>query len=355
LPADAPPLEASPARLANRWWRLELEAATGALKSLYDKERGLELLAGAAAQLLVVHDPTDTWGHGLTSLRHLLGVFEPRGCELVESGPVRATLRLEYRYRGSWARQHLHLYRHSPRLEGELWVNWQEQHQALQLAFPFALSGAEATFEVPYGHAVRPADGQEEPVQRWLNVSGSVRDARGVAQRAGVALLNDGKYSASVLGGEARLTLLRSPVFGHHDPARLEPGVRYAYQDQGLQSLRWALLPHAGDWRAAGVTRHAQDFNSPLPFVREYVHAGEAPPRHSFVRLEDPQALHLTALKRAEDGEGLVLRLFEPHGRAARTRLEAFGQAFTVEAGPHQIKTYRLSPAGLQEANLLEE
>lgn len=365
LPAEAPLLEAgfTPAPgapspvpfLENDWWRLELDPTTGALKSLYDKGRGLELLAGAGAHLLVMHDPTDTWGHGITHLRHLGGVFEPVRLELIEAGPVRATLQVEYRYSRSGALQKISLYRETPQLEGEVTVNWQETHKALQLSFPFALSDPEATFAVPYGHAVRPADGQEEPVQGWLDVSGTVRDRRGVRHRAGVALLNDSKHSASALGGEARLTLLRSPVFGHHDPARLEPGVRYSYQDQGVQRFRWGLVPHGGDWREAGVVRKAHDLNTALPFVREYVHAGEAPPVQSFVRLEHPGALCLSALKVAENGDGLIIRLFEPHGRAVRSRLEVLGKRFEVEAGPYQIKTYRIGAEGVQAVNLLEE
>jgi len=356
-------LTASREVLENRWWRLELDPTTGTLKALWDKSRGLQLLAGAGARLLVVADPSDTWGHGVTALRHEVGAFSCVRAELVEDGPVRATWRITYRWTGglglhSTARQEISLFRDSPVIEGRLTVDWHDRQRALKLAFPFALDEACATFSVPYGHAVRPADGQEEPLQQWLDVTGFVRDARGNRLRAGVALLNDGKYGGDVLGGEARLTLLRSPVYAHHDPHRLEEGVEYRYQDQGEQTTRWRLVPHAGSWADAGVVQAAHDLNTPMAVIREYAHPGELPKAASFVTVDPPDQVVVTALKQAEEGEDLILRLYEPAGRPARARVSIplAQAAFAVEAGPYQIKSYRISRTGeVREVNILEE
>jgi len=360
LPADAPPLSATETVLENRWWRLELDPATGALSRLWDKERNLQLLAGPGAQLLVVDDPSDTWGHGVVALRNVLGAFEPTQMELVEDGPVRATWRITscWSCGRATARQEISLYRDSPAMEGRLTVDWHDRHRAVKLAFPLALDRAVATYSVPYGHEVRPADGQEEPLQQWLDVSGRVRDGRGTPHAGGAALLNDSKYAGDVLGGELRLTVLRSPVFAHHDPQKLEQDALYPYQDQGEQTLCWRLVPHAGSWADAGVVRAAHDLNAPLTVLREYAHPGDLAKVGSFVTVDPPEQLVATALKQTEAGDDLVLRLYEPAGRPARARVSIplAHAEFEVAAGPHQVKSYRISRGGgVREVNFLEE
>ncbi len=377
--ADAGLLEASFQVLENGWWRLELDPRTGALRSLRDKRLGRELLAGAGAQVLVMDDPFNPWGKG-DYIRHLTGVFADPAVELIEDGPVRATWRINTRWGNSTARQEISIYRDSPAIHGRLEIDWHEEFMAAKLAFPFALEGAEATFSLPFGHTTRPAGGQEEPSQQWLDVTGYLagsgqsgeanwaqagEDGGAVTgpgsrgkQNYGVALLNDCKYGADVLGGEARLTLLRSPIYGAGNKGArpLRPVDRYL--DQGLQEMRWALVPHAGPWQQAGVVQTAQDFNEPMTFVREYAHHGVLPKVHSFLLITPSDEVVLTALKKAEEGEDWIIRLYEPRGRSAHAAIQIplLGAAFAVEAGPHQIKSYRVSPAGaVSEVNFLEE
>ena len=49
------------------------------------------------------------------------------------------------------------------------------------------------------------------------------------------------------------VTVLRSPIYAHHDPAAPEPGEPYSFIDQGIQRFRYALLPHADSWAQAGT------------------------------------------------------------------------------------------------------
>ncbi|HWI64206.1 MAG TPA: glycoside hydrolase family 38 C-terminal domain-containing protein, partial [Symbiobacteriaceae bacterium] len=280
----------------------------------------------------------------------------------------------------STARQEFTLYRETPAIHGRLEIDWHEEYQAVKLAFPFALENPKATFSVPFGHIERPAGGQEEPSQQWLDVTGrptsrrkaggpnfaQLGEAGGVETAGapttnneyGITIINDCKYGADVLGGEARISVLRSPIFGNGNRGAtpVRPGERYL--DQGTQEMRWALLPHAGPWQSAPVVQAAQDFHEPLAFVREYAHAGDLPKQDSFVTIDPPDALMLSAFKQAEDGDGLVLRLYEHRGRqaAARIRIPMAKADFQVEAGPHQIKTYRVSTGGqVRETNILED
>jgi alpha-mannosidase len=121
-----------------------------------------------------------------------------------------------------------------------------------------------------------------------------------------VALLSAATYGWSVAGHEMRMTLLRSPRWP--DPQA----------DIGRHKLSLAVMPHAGNWRTADVTAEALRFNAPLLLGR-----GAAAPR-SFLDVPGG-GLHVDTVKRAEGGDGLVVRLYDPqrrarHGTAARRR-----------------------------------
>ncbi|AFZ65650.1 alpha-mannosidase [Deinococcus peraridilitoris] len=352
----SPPLSASTGGIENAYWSLQFESDTGALRALINKFSGVNLLAGTGAQLQVVRDDSDTWGHGAHAYRQLVGVFGDAKLEVLELGEVRATVRATTRFRSSTAVQDFTLYANSPEITARLSLDWRETHHAAQLVFPAALSDVSATYEVPYGFTTRPADGEEEPVQSWLDVSGFARDRRGVSRPAGLALLNDSKYSASVLGGEIRLTLARSPVYAHHDPATLDPAVTYEHLDQGPQRVRWSLVPHDGDWRAARVPALAEQLNQPVVFTREYVHDGAAPGSHSALRLTGLATVTVSALKQAEDDDDLIVRLHEWGGQAVSGTVHLGAHAIEVELRPQQVLSLRITPGGeARVVNFLEE
>ena len=102
-----------------------------------------------------------------------------------------------------------------------------------------------------------------------------------------------------------RLSLLRAPT--HPDPTA----------DRGDQHFTYALMPHAGDFREAGVIAAAEDLNAPLRIVQRS-HGGTA--SRSLVEIDTPQVV-VDAIKRAEDSDAVVVRLYEAWGRRCEARL----------------------------------
>lgn len=301
-------LKVSAEVLENSLVRLGFSGAR--LVSLFDKRSGVELLAEPGARLLVLDDPSDTWGHGVAAFRDELGAFGPYGGpEVVERGPVRAALRLPMRWGESSAELTFYLSEGMGRVDVCVVLDWHERHKFLKFAVPTALDEPTAAYEVPYGAIVRPANGEEEPLQRWLDLSGRVSE-----RPAGLALINDGKYGGDVLGSEMRLSLARSPIYAFHDPGKPEPGETYRYLDQGEQVIRLRLLPHDGPWEEAGVVQEAESLNCPLYFRMETIQDGQIAFYGSAVELR-PSNLVLSVLKKAEAGEGLVVRFYESAGR----------------------------------------
>jgi alpha-mannosidase len=93
----------------------------------------------------------------------------------------------------------------------------------------------------------------------------------------------------------------------------------------GRFSFSYALLPHRGDWREAALPQHGYAFNHGLAPVFTSTHPGSALAGRSLYRVEDTGVL-ITAAKYAQDGSGVVLRLYESHGRRTTTRLSSLGK-----------------------------
>jgi alpha-mannosidase len=90
--------------------------------------------------------------------------------------------------------------------------------------------------------------------------------------------------------------------------------------DRGHQHFRFALYPHAGDWKQAMTVRHGFAYNYPLQAVQVESHTGSLPQRHSFVSVKAENVV-LTAMKKAEDTNGLVFHLYEWAGKSGEVAI----------------------------------
>jgi alpha-mannosidase len=336
--SPVPPLSSADL-LENDHLRVVVDVQTGWLSSLVHKASGVEFIdarAAAAGHAVVLHDPTDTWGHGVVSYRDVRGRFTPKSVRVVESGPVRSVVRVESGYGASTLVEELVLDRDSPYLEVRVRLDWHERLTMLKLRFPCALRDVTATHEIPYGHLVRANEGHEAPAQAWVDVSGRVGDAP-----AGLSVLNDAKYGVDVRDAEIGMTTVRSPAYAWHDPQPLPDD--YEAMDQGEQRFTYRLLPHAGDWRAAGTARAAAELNErPFAFLESH-HDGPLPGVASFAAVDGDSVL-ATVIKQAEDSDDYIVRAYETAGRPAQAtiRLPFLEREISAEFGPSEIKTLRV-------------
>lgn len=331
---------------------LRVTAAAGGLR-VRDLRRGREALRAPGLRVLVLDDPGDTWGHDVVRYDRVRGAFRLRGARVIESGPLRARLRAA----GAWGRSRLWidaLLEDGRRaVELRIRVRWLEPRTLLKLSVPVAARAKDATFEIPYAALCRPARGDEEPMQRWVDVGDG---------RAGASLVNQGLYSAGVHGAEIRQTLLRSapytwschrayPWKGMHVRWREDDD----YMDLGVHEFRLLLLPHDGDWRRAGMVDEARRFQRPLEWIAESAHDGPLPAAASFVNVEG-RGVEVSVVKEAEDGRGFVLRAVETRGRRARARLAvpSLGAAGVFAFRAWQIRTFRVRRGAIAAEPLLE-
>lgn len=337
------PLRTAGTTLENELVRLELDGSSGRIGALVLREDGrdvVDLAEGDGSRAVIVDDTSDTWGHRRLAYGDVIGQFEATSVELVESGPVRAILRVNSGYGRSSLIEDFILSATAPLVEVRVLLDWREKAKLVKLRFATRLRSTTAAYEIPYGAIERQATGDEEPGQRWIAVSGRVP---GSAGRFGLALLNDGKYAFDVRGGELGLTAVRSPIYAHHEPTAPTAGIRYQFQDQGLQRFTLALLPYRDGWADARLTRRALELNQRPTVHLESVHGGSLPPTASFVAVE-PHHVVVGALKLAEDGEDLVVRVAETVGRPASAKLAfpAWERTIDLEMGRFEVRTLRV-------------
>ena len=336
----------SATKLENEHVLLELDRGTGRIARLVHKASGADLAAPASKHAVVIDDRSDTWGHGVQAYDEEIGEFECVSVRLLETGPVRAIVRVESRFGASTLREDYVLGADAPHVDVRVTLDWHEQLKLLKLRYPTSVETDRATFETPYGHLERQNGGDEEPGQSWVDVSGDGR---------GLAVLNDAKYGYDVRGGDIGISAVRSPVWAWHDPRELEEGGDFEYMDQGRQSFLVRLVPHGGDWRDAGVVRRAAELNQPPFALIETFHAGPLPQQRSFAE-DGGGGVLVTVLKGGEDGGAYVVRALETAGRAVSAKLTVLGRSIEADFRPHELKTFVLPRDGgdARETDLLE-
>ena len=221
--------------------------------------------------------------------------------QVMESRPLRAVVRVTRTWQNSKFVQDIALYSGADEVDVTNDIDWHETHVLLKAAFDLTASSGMAMYEIPYGTIQRPTTRNnswekakfEVPAIRWADL--------GDAQH-GFSLINESKYGYDAVGHTLRLSLLRSPV--SPDPAA----------DRGHHHFSYALYPHAGDWKQALTVQRGYDYNYKLVGTQVEAHTGVLPLEHSFIASE-AQNVVVTAVKKAEDGDALIVRMYEWAGK----------------------------------------
>jgi alpha-mannosidase len=322
-------LRVSPRQVENRFFRVELDAE-GCIVRLWDKRNGREVVPPGqkANELQLFQD-----GPERESAWNVHATFEKRAyawdggatLEVVEVGPVRATVRITRRYRGSTIVQDMRLYDRVPRIDFATRADWQARQVMVKAAFPVEVRAPRAAFEIQFGAVERPTHRNtswdqekfEVCAHRWADLSEA---------GYGVSLLNDCKYGHDVKGNTLRLTLLRGPE--SPDPEA----------DRGEHEFTYALYPHAGSWSEGETVRRGWELNVPAVCLaamkdeRRTTTADGGPQiaaTTSFFQVEGPAILE--TIKPAEDGDGWILRLYEPNGGRGAVTLRSLKALASVE------------------------
>ena len=83
---------------------------------------------------------------------------------------------------------------------------------------------------------------------------------------------------------------------------------------KGTTSSPIRSIPHGGGWKDALTIRQGYELNYKLISLAVENHQGTLPPEHSFLQAQSDNVI-VTALKKAEDEDALILRFYEWAGK----------------------------------------
>ena len=322
---------------------------------LYDKVNGKNLFAGGdtGCKAIIVDDPSDTWSHDIKSFNKEIGAFGNATIKILEEGPLRGKIRSITTYGSSTLTLDWTLYAGSKNPEAQVTLDWHEHLKMLKFSFPVEVDSPVATYETSYGTIVRATNGDEDPGQRWIDVTG-----KNGSSNYGLAVFNDAKYGYSVAGSDMRISVARSAVYAHHNPKILNMKAEHLWMDQGIQTFRILLAPHKGNWQHSNLVRIAEEMLAPCVPIYQGIHKGTLPKSGSFLSV-DAANIIVSAVKQAENGDDLILRCVETNGSATIANLDLglIKRKWTGNFRPYEIKTLRVNTksGNIKEVNLLEE
>lgn len=318
---------------------------------IFDKEAGKEVFMGGdtGCRAVILDDHSDTWSHDIKTFSNGIGSFGNAVLKIAESGPLRATMRVITTYGDSTLCTDWSLTSGSRNVESKVSLNWNEKLKMLKFSFPVNVDSPAATYETAYGNIERVTNGDEEPGQRWIDMSGE--------NNFGLTVINDAKYGYSVPGNDLRISVARSAVFAHHNPRVLDMKAEHLWMDQGIQTFRMLLVPHTDSWRKTSVCRIADEFTAPPVVIYQGIHGGSLPKSGSFLTIDSPGVI-VSAIKQSENGKDTIIRCVETSGVKVTAELDLKFAAIKWKGNfhPYEIKTLRVNDKDeVKEVNLLEE
>ena len=349
----------------NQFYRVTVDRATGRL-SLFDKALQQEVINGAEIV------GTEERGGNYIGIEPLSGRKFPEAIEKVEieeNNGVRTVMRVTGRLIDIPVTQRLILYNQLKRLDVENVIEWNHPRLIrVEQLFPYQPAGARVRYGVPYGSNdsanIIPNTGPHMPdeisKESWLqsrhilNWIFAGNDQRGLTIATGEQFL---RLEQGVLRGE----MLRGPRFTSAKVVRNDTVASMEYPPKGTYTFRYSLSSSSGDWRTSKSYRTGMNFNSPLLAVSvvDDISQKTLPPTQSFFSTES-ENLVLSAIKKADTEDAIVLRVFDEEGKDATTPVRFLGEARDFQnvnlleesAGqsavrqlavkPYEIKTVRL-------------
>jgi alpha-mannosidase len=347
----------------------DIDPSTGLLVGY--RADGKPYVDGGAFRALVMRDSADPWGMNVRGFRDRLGDFvllSPRETaalagvrapelapvRIIEDGPIRTVVEAVFAHGRSTLRLRYALPKAGSELEVEAHVLWAETDAMLKLAIPTALPGMSVHRQVAFGVEHRGREGEELVGQQWLACVSRDRSR-------GLTIVTDGTFGFDYAGAELRISCLRAPAYAGHPVDDVTPIVRQdrveTRVDRGEHVFRFWLNAGPAEARLAAIDREATaHVEAPMALVA--FPAGDGTPASAGVTLSDP-VVQMPAMKIAEDGRHVIVRLFEPTGAARQSTLAIPALAVEVPLSfrPFELKTLAvdLTSRTVGETSLLEE
>jgi alpha-mannosidase len=273
---------------------------------------------------------------------------------IIESGPVRTVVETLLKFN----RSALIIRTGIPAKGSEVGlyarVFWNEPSRMLKLVLPTPFKKGTALAQAVLGTEPVVSGPDEHIMQQWAGVWSE-------KHRHALTVINESTYGFDFSNGVMRISMLRSPAFScipEPSSGRTVPKDRYEPRvDQGLRHFRFWLKGGDANERLQAIDREALLKNEAVQILPLFP-SGDGRKPGCTIRLSN-QDLRMTAMKISEQGNHLIIRLFEPVGQRAKTevKIPPLETAFMTELQPFEIKTLavNLKTGAVTEMDLMED
>lgn len=344
----------SDSMMENKFFKILLDEHCN-IVSLYDKLNGREvIMKGQKANTIQAFEDKpaeyDNWNVDIYYRDKMWEIDDLTDAEVVENGPVRCTLKVIRKFCDSTITQLISIYNDIPRIDFKTAIDWREKQILLKAAFPVDINSDRASYDIQYGNVERDTHWNtswdaarfEVCAHKWGDLS---------EDGFGVSLLNDCKYGYDIKDSVMRLTLLKSGIYPNPDA------------DKEHHEFIYSIYPHKGGWRDGGTVKMAYNLNVPLYSKIEPAHGGVLPDKMSMASVNRDNVI-IEVIKKAEDSDDIILRLYECYNRRDNVKLTFFRSikevwecdllenrvkrvssgenCFNFEIRPYEIKTFMI-------------
>ena len=324
-------------RLENDYFAIEFDNGF-MMTSIFDKRAQRQVLRdGGRGNLLEVYDDMlnsefDAWEIKSYHCKKKYEISEVVSTKILhENG--RAGMEICKKFRNSTVTQRIYLYDDDDIIDFKTTADWHEKNLLLKAAFEVDVIASKAVTDIQFGTLERPLHSNTS----WEEARFEICAHKFVdlsEDDYGVALMNDCKYGHDFRNGALRITLIKCACSPNPDA------------DVGAHEFSYALYPHSGNHKSAGVMRKSYVYNAPITVVKaEATTQKDLPETYSFVSCESENVICET-IKESYDGQGIVLRLFEHFGRRTVARvLLGFDveKAYVCDIGENVLSEVKIS------------
>lgn len=311
--------------------RFEVEYDGSGITGIINKKTGKKVLSDFLRPY-VVGDICDTWGFNKTVFEDEKIPLTPVLIETCEDGCIRKTLRILWEYKKSTVEQFISLY--SEHIDTKYRILWNEENCSLK----FALScGKKMSCRAgsPYGDIVREASEFEKPMNEWVQLFDDDES---------ISVVTGSTFAYGFDGENLGITILRNGLFGDLRTEDLDKTRHNRYMSQGVTTGSMRVV------FGKNPAKEAMAFNNPPVILCEANHDGIFEPEKSFFGNSSEDIL-LTTLKKAEDKDAYVIRMFNTSGTAKNTKIRLFEDECETSLNPSEIQTL----TDFVKTNMLEE
>ena len=345
-------LKASTKMIENKFFKIKFDD-NGSIENIILKNDNRSMLKAKSNVFELFDDPScarmSAWDLNKEYQNAGVTLNKADKVELVSNDGKKAILRTRRTFNNSTLEQDIIVYSDLKRIDFKTKVDWHENMKLLKVAFYPNVTTSKATYEIQFGAIERPTHRNNEYDairfeacgHKWADMSQS---------DCGLAILNDCKYGYDAYDGRLRLTLLRSP---------LEPDYK---ADRGINEFTYAIYPHYNSWQDGKVVNEAFELNVPV-IISDTKQKVNASVPNSFVLIDNKNII-LETIKKAEEDDAYIFRLYEANGGGGKTtvkvgfdikevvstnlmeqeekKIKVKDNSFTFEARPYEIYSFKV-------------